>query len=116
MIRCGTVCGVDSMAKPFAIKFYNSKAWRVCRKSYYQSVDGLCEKCIEEGKVKLGDEVHHKIELTPDNIDDPNITLAWSNLQLLCFTCHQDITHERKKPMRKGLCFNEYGELVQEKE
>lgn len=34
--------------------------------------------------------MHHVIELTPQNIDDPNITLNHDNLQMLCRECHAD--------------------------
>ena len=27
-------------------------------------------------------------ELTPDNINDPAVSLSWSNLRLLCRDCH----------------------------
>lgn len=100
------------MAKEFAKRFYNSKAWKECRDLYKQSVNGLCEECLDEGKYTLGDEVHHKIELTPYNINNPDVTLNWNNLQLLCFNHHQDITHNRTAPVRKGFSFNEKGELI----
>ena len=43
-------------------------------------------------------EVHHKIALTADNVTDPNVALAWSNLELLCKQCHD---HERERVMRR---------------
>lgn len=36
-----------------------------------------------------GDQVHHKKHLTPKNINDPEITLNWDNLELLCLDCHR---------------------------
>ena len=33
--------------------------------------------------------VHHKIELTPENINDVNITLGINNLKYDCHICHQ---------------------------
>lgn len=35
-----------------------------------------------------GEEVHHKIRLTPKNVRDPSIALNWDNLELLCKDCH----------------------------
>jgi len=35
--------------------------------------------------------VHHKIELTPDNIDNPKITLGFDNLEAVCRECHSSI-------------------------
>jgi 5-methylcytosine-specific restriction endonuclease McrA len=37
-----------------------------------------------------GDEVHHKIRLTPENLADPQISLNWDNLELLCKQCHME--------------------------
>ena len=58
------------MAKEFARAFYNSKRWKDCRRAYIAkriSIDGgMCETCHEVP----GYIVHHKIELTPDNISD----------------------------------------------
>lgn len=76
------------MAKAFAKAFYNSEAWRQCRYSYISKrllIDfGVCEEC----KVEPGYIVHHKIELTPENINDPNITLNHDNLMYVCKRCH----------------------------
>ncbi|QDW86494.1 HNH endonuclease [Staphylococcus hominis] len=77
------------MAKKWAKKFYNTKQWRATRNAYFHSQNGICELCG-----KPGEEVHHKIYLTSENIDDPNITLDWDNLQLLCKACHFAI-HEK---------------------
>ena len=76
------------MAKEFARPFYKSYAWRTCKSGYAASKNYLCERCLAAGKYIPGKIVHHKIPLTPDNIDDPNITLNWGNLELLCQDCH----------------------------
>ena len=77
------------MAREFAKAFYRSQAWKKARGAYIDercAVDGgLCELCQEEP----GTEVHHKIFLRPENIDDENITLNPENFMLLCFDCHQ---------------------------
>lgn len=76
------------MAKEFAKRFYNSKRWERCRAAYIayrKSVDGgMCETCKEEP----GYIVHHKEELTPENINDPDITLNFRNLKYDCHICH----------------------------
>ena len=74
--------------KDFAAAFYKSRAWRNCRAAYAKSVGGLCEQCLKKGIYKPGEIVHHKAELSPENIDNPEITLAWENLELLCRDCH----------------------------
>lgn len=79
----------------FARDFYRSHAWRRCRDGYAASVQGLCERCLKKGLIVAGDEVHHKIRLTPENINDPTIALNWENLILLCKPCHME-EHKRK--------------------
>ena len=62
----------------YAETFYKSFAWQQCRDSYARSVGYLCEECGAAGEI-----VHHIKHITPDNINDPNITLGFDNLQLL---------------------------------
>ena len=104
------------MAQEWARKFYNSKQWITCRDAYKQSVNGLCERCLKNDKYTPGYEVHHKTYLTPDNINDPYITLAWENLELLCSPCHS-IEHNRteKEATRDGLMFDSSGNLIEKK-
>lgn len=85
------------MRDPFARQFYSSGAWRECRKAYRKSVGNLCENCLKIGKITPADEVHHKIRLTPKNINDPNITLNWDNLQALCETCHKSLRKMKRR-------------------
>lgn len=74
--------------KDFAAAFYKSKAWQSCRASYLAKVGGLCEICLAKGIYTPAEIVHHKIEITPSNINDPNVTLSWDNLQAVCRECH----------------------------
>lgn len=48
----------------------------------------LCENCLRKGIYKPADIVHHLIELTPMNINNPEITLNPNNLEALCRDCH----------------------------
>ena len=82
--------------REFAKLFYTSEAWAKNRKAYAKSVGGLCERCLTKGLYTPGKVVHHKIHLSPDNITDPNITMGWDNLQLLCQDCHAAV-HRREK-------------------
>ena len=86
------------MAKEFARSFYSSQKWKKCREAYIakrRAIDGgLCETCRE----RPGYIVHHKIELTPENINDANITLGINNLKYDCHICHQK---ERGQKMEK---------------
>lgn len=76
------------MAQAWAKQFYDSKLWLTCRQGYIQErikIDGgMCEVC----RRKLGYIVHHKILLTPENIQDPDIALNWDNLSYECKDCH----------------------------
>ena len=82
--------------REFAKPFYTSEAWAKNRRAYAKSVGGLCERCLAKGLYTPGKVVHHKIHLNPDNITDPNITMGWENLQLLCQDCHAQV-HRREK-------------------
>jgi hypothetical protein len=74
--------------KEFAKSFYCSKAWKETRKAYAKSKGGLCERCLKKGLYVPGVIVHHKVYLTPDNINDPAVSLNWNNLELVCRDCH----------------------------
>lgn len=77
--------------KTKATGFYNSRAWKQTRQNYKQSVGGLCERCLAKGIITPAEVVHHKVELTPDNIKDLNLSLGWDNLQALCRQCHAEV-------------------------
>ena len=74
-------------------EFYSSKQWTQCAIAYRQSKQGLCERCLKKGLIVPCDEVHHKIRLTKENINNPQISLNFDNLEALCSECH-DKEHE----------------------
>lgn len=76
--------------RDFAKEFYSSKAWQRCRTAYRKSQGGLCERCRAKGLIVPGEIVHHKIHLTPENVNVPSITMNFDNLELLCRNCHGD--------------------------
>lgn len=95
------------MAKDFARAFYNSKAWKDCKNTYSKKMLYLCERCGAPGL-----EVHHKIRITPENINNPEITLNFDNLELLCHKCH---TQEHKREIRVSklrYVFDEEGHVI----
>ena len=92
----------DSMAQEFSRSFYNSRAWQKCREAYKSYSGGLCERCWMNGVVTAGEEVHHIQPLTPTNIGDPNVTLSFDNLMLLCRDCHMAIHSEMADATRAG--------------
>lgn len=79
-----------TMAKDFAKSFYSSKQWQECRNEYIKKRGYLCENCLRKGIYKPAEIVHHKIELTPMNIDNPELTLGFDNLEAVCRECHSE--------------------------
>ena len=83
--------------------FYVSWTWRKCRKAFANSKGNLCERCLKRGIIEAGSkdrplEVHHKIQLTAENVTDPKVALNWDNLELLCKRCHDE--ERTRKAMR----------------
>lgn len=78
------------MAKAFARQFYSSKAWQDCRNEYMKRKHYLCENCLKRGIYKPAETVHHKIELDPINIENPEISLCFDNLEAVCRDCHNE--------------------------
>ena len=85
-----TGTGGGAYLKPYARQFYKSKAWQKTRDAYASSKRNLCEVCLAKGIVTPAEIVHHKIEITPENITDPTVTLNWNNLQCVCRECHAE--------------------------
>ncbi len=83
------------MAREFAKAFYNSKSWKKARAAYIaqrKAIDGgMCESCHQ----RPGYIVHHKIELSPENINNPDIALNYANFKYDCHACHNK---EKKEP------------------
>lgn len=74
--------------KDFAKIVYKRKHWKKCRAAYIKHrvrIDGgLCEMCHDN----LGYIVHHKVELTVQNVNDPSVCYGFFNLQYVCLDCH----------------------------
>lgn len=100
------------MAREFAKIFYNSKQWQKCRAAYIahrKAIDGgMCETCHEVP----GYIVHHKTELTPENINDPDIALGYGNLKYDCLECHNKEHEKNNVPGMVKYKFDENGEPV----
>lgn len=93
--------------RDFAKDFYQSKAWKKTRRFVFERDLGLCCRCGKPGEI-----VHHKIYLTPQNIDDPSVSLNVDNLETLCRDCHA-AEHEGELPTDRGLTFDENGDLIE---
>lgn len=75
--------------------FYCSVKWRRFRDTILAERGPVCAKCGKVIANPLDCELdHHPIELTPDNVNDPNVSLNPDNVQILCHACH-DKKHGR---------------------
>lgn len=95
------------MAKDFAHRFYRSNPWQVTR-DYIIKSRKVCNRCGQPGEC-----VHHIVYLTPENIGDPHVTLNPDNLELLCWSCHNDEHNSPKIVAQSGLRFDALGNLVE---
>ena len=94
------------MAREFAKAFYKSKAWRNVRQLALRRDMFTCCDC--GGRAE---EVHHKTELTPDNINIPAIALGLDNLMSLCGPCHSART-AGACDVGEGYAFDAEGQVV----
>lgn len=94
--------------RDFARTFYSSTAWKRTRAAYAKSKGNLCERCLKKGLIVPGVIVHHKVYLTPDNINDPAVSLNWNNLELLCMEHHAE-EHNR---LQRRYTVDEYGRVT----
>lgn len=85
-------------------KFYKSAKWQKAREIALMRDKYLCVLCAKEGRVTNADVVHHKIHLSEDNVDNPEIALNDKNLMSLCAE-HHSLVH--KGEHAKGRIFQE---------
>lgn len=79
--------------------FYASGVWVDCARAYRRA-HPWCERCLKKHEISASEEVHHKIELTAENINDPDVALNWDNLEALCGKCHRQ-EHGKKRGGRR---------------
>lgn len=79
--------------------FYVSMPWIACARAYRRT-HPLCERCLERREISTAEQVHHKIKLTPENINNPDIVLNWDNLEALCDKCHKAEHRPEREPRR----------------
>lgn len=94
------------MAKAYATAFYHSAEWKRLRRQILRRDLFTCEECGQRAT-----EVHHEIELTPDNISDPAISLNPKLLHSLCHDCHTRTTKGACE-IGTGFVFDEDGQVV----
>lgn len=100
------------MAKSFSYAFYHSQAWADARERALVRDAHLCQHCLEAGRVEPAVMVHHIVELTPANVNDPNFSTNTSNLVSLCDRCHKKVHGWIPTATRDGLAFDDEGNLV----
>lgn len=94
------------MAKEWARPFYKSREWQQLRRAILRRDLFTCEECGARAT-----EVHHEIELTPANINDPAVALNPALLHSLCHDCHTAIT-KRIADCDEGFYFDADGQLT----
>lgn len=72
--------------------FYSSYDWQKTRDFIKNRDMGLCQECLRNGRVNMGDIVHHIIpyEIAPERAHD--IT----NLEYVCHGCHNKVHGEMR--------------------
>lgn len=99
------------MAQAFSKAFYNSPAWQAARRQALTRDGYTCAMCGRRAT-----EVHHVVELTPDNINDRMISLDLGNLQSLCHKCHTELTAEEHGRIHAdcdlGYAFDDDGNFI----
>lgn len=95
------------MAREFAKPFYNSKLWKNTRDYILKRDNYLCVKCGMPAS-----DVHHIIELSPDNITDMNIAVNPANLECLCKQCHNNQHSGFRDDCDSQYIFDANGQLV----
>jgi 5-methylcytosine-specific restriction endonuclease McrA len=96
------------MAKEFAKQFYSSLQWKSTRLLVLRRDLYTCQECFGN----RAQEVHHIIELTPENINDITVSLNPDNLLSLCHTCHTKITKGSTGDVAEGYVFDDEGNVV----
>ena len=97
------------MPQDFARRFYGTQEWKKLRKYVWSRDGGLCQDCLKKGLYTPAEEVHHIIELSPETIDNPEISMNPENLICLCRECH----HRRHNPQSwKRYKVDEFGRVT----
>ncbi len=80
-------------------RFYARKAWSDLRWVLIIQRHGICARCgqsfANDTSKLIG---HHKIELTEDTVNIPQMALNPENVELLCIGCHN---HQHRRGFRK---------------
>ncbi len=100
------------MSKEYAKRFYGSHKWQKTRTAFLSGKNYICERC--GGVAEM---VHHKQRITELNINNPNITLNWDNLESLCYECHSNehiSSRVRRQCPMNGIAFDSDGNVIEQ--
>lgn len=101
------------MAKDFSRAFYASSDWEHARNAALTRDAHLCQHCLAQGEITPAVMVHHITELTPANVNDPDVATNLDNLVSLCDRCHKKVHGWiRQGSTRQGLAFDSDGNLI----
>lgn len=95
------------MAKAFAKRFYASAKWKHTQEAVMKAYNYTCQRCGRPAKI-----VHHRVWLNEQNINSPEITLGWDNLEPLCIECHTCEHLQNGGDTAQGLTFDATGHLI----
>jgi 5-methylcytosine-specific restriction endonuclease McrA len=90
-------------------QFYHSKAWRRLSRAFLLSQNYICKRCG-----KPADIAHHRRYITPQNVNDPDITLNPASLEALCIECHNAEHFGTGGAVVRGLKFTTNDDLRKE--
>lgn len=95
--------------KEYAQSFYSSQAWKNIRSHVMQRDHYLCQDCMKKGHIVPAEEVHHIVEISPENINDTSVTLNPDNLVSLCRECHRS---RHKTPIQRRYTVDAFGKVT----
>lgn len=87
-MRAGYHPGKNESAEKNTLKkqgFYHTTAWRRIRLLALQRDNYLCQECLRKKRITKATEVHHLRPIA----DFPALALDLSNLESLCWDCHE---------------------------
>lgn len=101
------------MAKDFSRHIYHTSEWERVRQAAWARDHGLCQECLKRGRVTIAEIVHHKVELTPFNVNDQTVAFGVDNLECVCRDCHATLHGARQRPApRRDIGFDSQGNLI----
>ena len=89
--------------------FYKSTQWKKCRSAYW-STHPICERCLAQGVITPTEIIHHKVYLTPENMNNAELAYGFDNLEALCREHHNQEHFKNTKAKRWS--FDADGSLI----